>query len=134
MTPLANSVTPNSSTSTIFHSSGSSLVTFHSSTSNFSPPSASPLSSSSNDPNLTEKIAIPIGTTIGVASFVGITYYLAKKRNKKTQQLGNGSREQMINQTEREANEIIELTNFQSEEDAQEVINPQQAQIEQLPK
>jgi hypothetical protein len=59
-------------------------------------------SNSSDNPYLIEEIVIPVGAAVGVGSISGLTYYLIRKKRKKSPQLNQG-------------NERIELEPFKEE-------------------
>jgi len=85
-----------------------------------SSPSTTPL----QDPHLVEKIAIPIGTVVGVATIGGVTYLIYKRRNKKLLLIsGNRREEKTNNQNESAISEVVRTQQGQE----------QQAHIEQLP-
>ncbi|CAJ0755884.1 218_t:CDS:10 [Entrophospora sp. SA101] len=85
---------------------------------NNSPNSITPTPTPLSDDNshLTEKIAIPIGATIGAITVGGITYYLIQKRkNKPLLVSGNTEQEVTNNQNEKDFSEVIASTSQNKE-------------------
>jgi hypothetical protein len=87
-------------------------------------------SASSNDPHLAEKIAIPVGTVVGVAAISGATYYFIRKRKKGNQQ-SEGDRQFTSN----DQNEAFELQRLQAENELlqQQLAANYQAQVQVNP-
>ena len=106
-------ISPNAKSETVISSMSTSSASGSAASSTIPP-----INQSSNDPHLAEKIAIPVGTVVGVVSIGGATYLIYKKRKKKNTTNSSEQRNvELVSLPERSEN-----TSYPLETDSHEVV------------